>query len=179
MRAGSRRTRANKKSDARETNGACLISLTRVVCVKAARELSGLNWTTMTQPFWHTTVIRSYSSHYLEDHRIFRLRLILGSIHHDTACVKMLVSITSRCSGIWARVPSLSPIPELSSRGGARTGNERAAEIEPIKMAVIKIRIERVSNEPFNHFTLSYDKPCRHVWRLLHGIWLPRCYSPR
>ena len=57
----------------------------------------------------------------------------------------------------------LSPIPELSSRGGARTGNERAAEIEPIKMAVIKIRIERVSNEPFNHFTLSYDKPCRHV----------------
>ena len=43
MRAGSQRTRANKKSDARETNGACLISLTRVVCVKAARELSGLN----------------------------------------------------------------------------------------------------------------------------------------
>ena len=74
----------------------------------------------------------------------------------------MLVSITSRCSGIRARVPSSLPIPKLSSRGGARTGNERAAEIEPIKMAVIKIRIEHVSNEPFNPLTLSYDKPCRH-----------------
>ena len=37
MRASSRRTRA------KETNGACLISPVRVICVKAARVLSGLN----------------------------------------------------------------------------------------------------------------------------------------
>lgn len=111
MRASSRRTRA------RETDGACLISPARVICVQAARLLSGLNWTTMTQPFWHTTVIRTYSSHFLEGHRIFRFGLILGSVHHDTDCVKMLSSITTRCSGIWARVPSLPPHPRTLFSG--------------------------------------------------------------
>ena len=44
-------------------------------------------------------------------------------------------SITSRCSGIRAHAPS----PEPTSRGGVNTGNESAAEIEPMNNIDIKI----------------------------------------
>ena len=44
-------------------------------------------------------------------------------------------SITSRCSGIRAHAPS----PEPTSRGGVNTGNESAAEIEPMNNIDITI----------------------------------------
>ena len=44
-------------------------------------------------------------------------------------------SISSRCSGIRAHAPS----PEPTSRGGVNTGNESAAEIEPMNNIDIKI----------------------------------------
>ena len=47
-------------------------------------------------------------------------------------------SISSRCSGIRAHAPS----PEPTSRGGVNTGNESAAEIEPMNDTDITIVIK-------------------------------------
>lgn len=90
--------------------------------------------------FWTTSRIPSQVFHE-GAYRAVKLRLIDFSDGDSWAidtnlCLKTnfsklcwsgrkLGSITSRCSGVWARA-SLS-----SSRGGAKTGYERAAEIEP------------------------------------------------
>ena len=64
-------------------------------------------------------------------------------------------SITSRCSGIRAHAPS----PKPTSRGGVNTGNESAAEIEPMNNTDITIVMKKQTNLQINRegkiFTLK------------------------
>ena len=60
-----------------------------------------------------------------------------GNLRVNSA-MNTIGSITSRCSGIRAHAPS----PEPTSRGGLNTGNESAAEIEPMNNIDITIVIK-------------------------------------